>query len=227
MTAVYPASIFPWTNRVDQVNVIWANDPNSMAAELISIETTLGVMPQVEKAPYEGNSVTYASVDARLSDLLAANQHPYVELSASNFYVNNNERYNGRWGHCNYYQRVYDSHGSYNGTDITVPCSGLWLIVGEQNWEWHDSGYCFHHCYIDNDWRAGHRWDWDFANAGPGDYDDSRQLTTHISWMGPITGGKRVQIISENGTSRSPYKVNYSYLRAYCLRKLPTSALSS
>jgi hypothetical protein len=226
-SAVFPKSIVPWVDRIDQVNVVYAADPNSLAAEVIAIENTIGVMPQVEKAPYVGNSVTYSTVDARMSDILAGNLHPYTELSTQNFYCNNDERWFGNWGHGNFYNRVYDSHGFYNGTDITVGVSGLYLVTAQQTWEWHDSGFCFHHCYIDYNWCAGHRWDWDFANAGPGYYDPTRLLTTSITYLGPITQGQRVSIVSENGTSRNPYHVISSNFRIYCLRKLPQSALNT
>ena len=226
--AVFPKSILPWTDRVDQINVVWANDPNSLAADLISVENTLGVMPQVEKAPFVGNPVTYATVDARISDTLASSLHPYAELNASNFYCHNDEQWGGgNRGHVNSYNKVYDSHGSYNGSDITVPCSGLWLITGQQNWEWHDSGYCFHHLYCGGNWCAGHRWDWDFAGTGPGYYNPDRTLTTYFSYLGPLKAGQRVQSISENGTSRNPYRIISSYLRIYCLRTLPQSALGT
>ena len=217
----------PWVDRIDLINVVYANDPNSLAAEIVSIENTLGVMPQVEKSPYLGNPVTYSTVDARISDTLAGTLHPYVELNATDFYCHNDERWNGNWGHRNVFNRVYDEYNCYNGTDITIPCSGLWYITGQQTWEWHDSGYCIHHCYINNNWRCGHRWDWNFGSAGPSHYDPTRYLTTYWSTLSPIPAGQPVNIISENGTSRNPYHVISSNVRAYCLRKLPTSALNT
>lgn len=223
--ALFPKSILPWTDRVDQVDVVWANDVNTLAAEIIAVESDLGEMPQVEKYPYQGNPVAYSTVDARISDVLAGTLHPYVALSATNFYVRNDARYGSRYGQCNSYNRDYDSGGCYNGSDITVPVSGLWLVVGQQTWEWHDSGYCFHHCYINNNWCAGDRWDWNFGSSGPSYYDPSRQLTTYFTYLGPVSAGQRVQAISENGTSRNPYNVLTSTLRAYCLRKLPQAAL--
>ena len=226
--AVFPKSILPWTARIDEVNVIWANDPNTLAAEIIAIENTLGEMPQVEGSPFVGSPVTYSTVNARISDTLAGTLHPYAELSASNFHCYNTDRWGSSgYGHLNSYNKVYDSGGIYNGSDITVPCSGLWLITGRQTWEWHDSGYCFHHLYCGGNWCAGHRWDWNFASYGPGYYEPDRSLTTYFSFLGPLAAGTRVQSISENGTSRSPYQVLSSNLRIYCLRTLPQSALST
>jgi hypothetical protein len=225
-TAVFPKSIVPWTDRVDEVNVIWANDPNTLAAEVIAIEKTAGAMPQVEKAPYAGNPVTYSTMDARISDVLAGNQMPYASISSTSFYSHNTDRWGGgRRGHLNTYNKLYDPFGFYNGSDFTVPATGLYLVFGQQNWEWHDSGYCFHHCYVDGNWACGHRWDWDFGSSGPSYYDPDRPLTTAFSALLPIAAGKRVQSVSENGTSRSPYYISSSYLRIYCLRKLPQSAL--
>ena len=53
----------------------------------------------------------------------------------------------------------------------------------------------------------------------------TRTLTTYFSTLIPVAAGKRVQSVSENGTSRNPYKVLTSNLSAYCLRKLPPNAL--
>ena len=226
--AVFPKSVLSWTDRIDQVDVVWANDVNSLASEIISIEDTLGAMPQVEKSPFLGTAVTYADVDARISDTMAGTLHPYAELNSSNFYCHNTDRWGASgYGHLNSYNKVYDSGGLYNGSDITVPCSGLWLITGQQTWEWHTSGYCFHHLYCGGTWRCGHRWDWDFASNGPGYYEPDRQLTTAFTFLGPLTAGTRVQSVSENGTSRNPYQVFNSYLRIYCLRTLPASALGT
>lgn len=41
MSASYPASIFSWTDRVDAVDDIMAADPNSLAAEIIAVQTDL------------------------------------------------------------------------------------------------------------------------------------------------------------------------------------------
>lgn len=222
--AVFPKSILSWTDRIDEVNVIWANDPNSLAAEVISVENTLGAMPHQEKSPFAGNPVTYSSVDARISDAAAGNLNPYVSITNSTFFVFNQQGPGSRFGHFNSYQKVYDPYGFYNGTDITVQTSGLYLITGSQSWEWHDSGYLWHSLFIDGLWACGHRWDWNFAGFGPGFYEDDRPATTAFTWMGPIAAGKRVQVVSENGTSRNPFRASNSWLRMYCLRKLPQAA---
>lgn len=224
--AVFPKSIVSWTDRVDEQDVIFANDPNSLAAEIIATETALGALPQQEKSPFTGNPVTYGSVDARISDAAAGNLNPYVSVTTSSFFVFNQQGPGSRFGHINTFQKVYDPFGFYNGTDITVQVSGLYLIQGQQSWDWHDSGYLFHSLFIDGLWYCGHRWDWNFGLFGPSFYQDSRPATTAFTTLAPIAAGKRVQVVSENGTSRNPFRAQNSWLRMYCLRKLPQAAFA-
>ena len=222
---IFPKSILSWADRVDEVNVIWANDPNSLAAEVISIENTLGAMPQVEPSPYVGNPITYSTVGARISDVLAGNQNPYCSITTTQDFVYNNQFAGTNWGHYNTFSKVYDPYGYYNGSDITVQASGLYLITGSQTWDYHDSGYLWHQLFIDDLWMAGHRWDWDFAGFGPAFFEPVRQANTAFTWMGAIPAGKRIRVVSENGTSFNPYPISNSWLRLYCLRKLPANAL--
>jgi hypothetical protein len=223
--AVFPKSVVPWTDRVDNQDTIFANDPNSLAAEIIAMENTLGVMPHQEKAPFVGNAVTYASVDARISDAAAGNLNPYCSVTTSTFFVFNQQSFGTRFGHFNTFSKVFDPYGYYNGSDITIQASGLYLITGSQSWDWHDSGYLWHSLWIDGLWSAGHRWDWNFGLSGPSFFESDRTADTGFTWMGAIPAGKRVQVVSENGTSRNPFRVTNSWLRLYCLRKLPASAL--
>lgn len=223
--AIYPKSILTWTDRIDEQDVVFANDVNTLAADLISVENTIGAIPQQEKSPFAGSPVNYATLDARVSDASAGNLHPYVSITNTAFTVFNLQGPGSRFGHVNNFQKVFDPFGFYNGTDITVQTTGLYLITGSQQWGWHDSGYLWHSLFIDGLWASGHRWDWNFPFTGPGFFLDSRPATTAFTWMGPIAAGKRVQVVSENGTSFSSYPVSNSWLRVYCLRKLPTGAL--
>lgn len=223
--AVFPKSVVPWTDRVDEVDVVWAKDPNSLAAEVIAVENTLGPMPHQEKSPFVGSPVTYGSVDARITDAAAGNLNPYCSVTVSSFFVYNFQGPGTRWGHFNSFSKVYDPYGYYNGSDITIQASGLYLITGSQSWEWHDNGWLRHSLYIDDLWQCGHRWDWNFGGFGPAFFDPSRTADTAFTWMGAIPAGKRVRVVSENNTSRNPFRVSNSWVRLYCLRKLPASAL--
>lgn len=224
--AIFPKSIVSWTDRVDNQDIIFANDPNSLAAEIIAMENTLGAMPQQEKSPFTGSPITYSSVDARITDAMSGNLNPYVSITAGSFFVFNQQGPGSRWGHINTFQKVYDPYGFYNGTDVTVQVSGLYLISGNQTWGWHDSGYLWHSLFIDGLWACGHRWDWNFGLFGPSFFEDDRNAQTAWHMLVPIQAGKRVQVVSENGTSRNPFTVNSSWLRMYCLRKLPQAAFA-
>ena len=223
--AVFPKSVLSWTDRIDEVNVIWANDPNSLAAEIIAMENTLGAMPQVESAPYVGNPIAYDTVGHRISDVLAGNQMPYCSVTTSTQFVYNNQGPGSFWGHFNTFNKVYDPFGYYNGSDITVQASGLYLITTSQQWQWHDSGYFRHSLYCGGIWMCGDRWDWNFGPFGPSYYDNDRPAATSTTWLGPLAAGTRVQVVSENGTSFNPCEVSNSWMRMYCLRKLPSGAL--
>jgi hypothetical protein len=222
MTApIYPKSVVPWTDRVDQQDVIFAKDPNSLAAEIIALENTLGTMPHRESAPYAGSAVTYASVGARISDVLAGSLHPYCSLTATNFSVFNNQGPGTKFGQYNVFRKNYDPFGYYNGSDITIQASGLYIVQGVQSWAWNSSGYIRQDLVIGNTWMAGDMWQWNFAGSGPGNYQNNRNATTNFTWIGGIPAGQRVRVLSENGTSKNPYPVVDSWFRVYCLRKLP------
>lgn len=219
---IFPKALLSWTPRIDEVDTIWANDPNTLASDLISVESTLGTMPQVEKSPYVGNPVTYANVDARITDTLSGTLNPYVSMTADNFKVYNNQGSGSAFGQYVSFNKVYDPYGYYNGSDITIQTTGLYLISGVQSWAWNASGYLHHSLYIAGVWNAGDMWDWGgFASTGPGHYADNRNATTEFTWMGAIPAGQRVRVVAENGTSKNPYPVINSWLRLYCLRKLP------
>jgi len=222
MTApIYPKSVVPWTDRVDEQDVIFAKDPNSLAAEIISLENTLGTMPHRENAPYTGPAVTYGNVGARISDVLAGSLHPYCSLTANNFSVFNNQGPGTKFGQYNVFRKNYDPFGYYNGSDITIQASGLYLITATQSWAWNNSGYLRQDLVIANTVVCGDMWQWNFAGSGPGDYQNNRFATTNFTWIGGIPAGQRVRVLSENGTSKNPYPVADSWFRAYCLRKLP------
>lgn len=219
---LFPKALKTWTDRVDEIDTVWANDPNQLAAEIISVESTLGVMPQVENSPYTGNPVTYGSVSSRISDVLAGTLQPYCSLTVDNFQVYNNQGAGSGYGQYVSFNKNYDPNGCYNGSDMTVPATGLYIINGWQSWEWHSSGFLHHSLYINGVWNAGDMWKWGFATSGPEYYSSNRFATTNFAWMGVIPKGQRLRVVAENGTSKNPYRVANSWLRLYCLRKMPS-----
>src|ERR1700735_744295 len=89
-TSVYPTGIISWVPRINCVDIVWANDPNSLANEITSIEQTVGVNPQIEKSPpttIAGPTVSYGNVDARVSDAMNNNLLPYTYLKGIDFYI--------------------------------------------------------------------------------------------------------------------------------------------
>ena len=219
---IFPKSIFNWgTDRIDQITNVLANDPNSIAAEVTSIENTIGTMPQVESSPFLGQAVTYPNVSARISDTLLGTQHPYCSLGTGSFYIYNNQGAGTQYGEYNSYQVQYDPYNYFNGSDITVQATGLYLFDAFQAWEWHTEGYLQHSMYINGVWIKGNLWHWVFASNGSAAYTNNRYANTEFSWMGILQEGDRIRITSENGTNRNPYHVIDSNAKLFLLRQTP------
>lgn len=227
MTApIFPKSTFGWSDRVDQISNVLANDPNSLAAEVVSIENTLGAQVQVEAGPYIGNAVTYSNVNARITDTLQGNQKPYVSLAnTAGFSVYNGQGEGTKYGQYNTYNALYDPFKQYNGSDITLGCTGLWDIYTVQTWVWYSQGWLGHAIVVSNDVVDGDIWRWDFPNSGIGSYSNNRYVQTRVRWSGLLPKGTRVRVVSENETSNNPYPVVNSYLRAFCDRTSPSGQI--
>jgi hypothetical protein len=219
---VFPKSILSWTDRVDQISNVLANDPNSIAADLISVESVLGTMPQVEASPFTGNPVTYNTVNARLSDMLAGNQHPVCTLNFNNLTVANTAKSGTHYGAYNSYNALYDPFSYFNGTDVTIQSTGLYIIDAYQSWQWYDQGFVGMGLIISNTFTKGDIWKWSgFSSSGNGSYTDDRFANTGLTWLGILSAGTRVRIISENNTNLNPYPLPNGYLRVYAERKTP------
>lgn len=222
---IFPKSTFGWTDRVDQISNVLANDPNSLASEVISMENTLGAMPHVENNPFAGNPVTYSTVGARITDTLHGNQHPYASLSANPFSVFNGQKSGTKFGQYNVFSVVYDPFKMYNGSDITLPCTGLWHISQDQTWVWYNQGWMGSAIQVSQNIVIGDTWRWNFPSSGIGSYSNDRFAQTKSSWLGLLPKGSRVRVVSENETALNPYPVVNSYLRAYCLRTSPNGQI--
>lgn len=208
--AVYPKGIVPWLPRVDLKDIVYAKDPNTLAAEIGAIENTLGTMPHVETAPPYGPPITYATVAARIHDVLMGNQEPVVTVSNPSFNVTDD----AKTGTYNAYNKLYDPFGWYNGNDITVQADGWYTVTAEQQVGWWSSGYMFMSLYIDSTWVSGDHWDWDFPANGEDGRWDQRDFIMSIVWQGVIHSGQRIRVKTENGTGRGGLKVTGAYLRA-------------
>lgn len=220
--AVYPNSIFPWTNRINNVNIVWAADPNSLADEIQAIETAVGTVPYVEPSPPVGNQITYSTLSARVSDAMDNSQLPYAWLSNQNgFFISAGAQI------YNSYQAVNDPYGIWNGTDGTIPCNGWWTISLEQKWNQHGNSFRggnvqflqLNGTIIESD-----IWNWDTFFGVPNEgYFTSvlgAQGYTHIFWQGELHKGDRLQSLSVNNTFCPGIQVTGCNLKLYCNRTL-------
>jgi hypothetical protein len=72
MAATYPGTVRTFTTKVNNIDVIDASHPNVLQEEVVAIETTLGVNPQVSSGlsgTYISAGTTFANVSARLDNI--------------------------------------------------------------------------------------------------------------------------------------------------------------
>ena len=223
--ALFPAAVVSWTDRRDQLDIVFAADPNSLAAEIIAIENTLGVMPQVEKNPISGNPVTYASVDARISAVQQAQQLPVVALRQQNIFIGSDEAPGGA---LNTYQTLFDPFKMYNGNDVTLPVNGWYVISAHQQWDWWDSGWCRHGVYINGTGLLDETFvRFDLEGNVDGGKWWHRNQSASVFWQGPLGAGTRVSVYSENGTSDDDHRVVYMTLHVACTTRLAAAIPTS
>jgi hypothetical protein len=221
--ATYPNGIASWTNRIDNVNTVWAADPNTLAGELVAVETSVGTNPQIESAPIAGNPITYPSMSARLSDTLSGRQLPYVTVSAQDsFDVRYGSALDG-YGQFNVYTHsASDMWGWYNGSDITVGVSGIYVVDVEQDWEYSTSGYYKLALTINNINLRSQVWHWDFPSGSASNYSANfagRQATMGFSTVREFVAGTRIRVVSENGTAKNPVTAENASLTLQYLRQ--------
>jgi hypothetical protein len=222
---VFPNGTFTWTDRIDGLNVDFANDINSVAAELISVETTFGNNPQIEGNPPVGHPITYPSVSARISDAMNSRKMPVGELSYTQSVVANNNN-----GQLNNYKATYDPYNLFNGTDLTIQADGWWYISASQSWQGWTDGYSHMSLCLNGTSNVVDEQilNWEFpgnaviagvpgrwlavANAtGPSPVTttpNQRSIITSVSFQGLARVGDRFSVVSENGTSNAAHVVN-------------------
>jgi hypothetical protein len=218
----YPGSIFPWTDRIDNVNIDFAADINSAVAEVESIEKTLGAGPQVELNPPTGIPVVYSTVAARISDAMNNNLLPFSSLWNVSATIPNNTG-----GTLLSYKQRLDPYGMYNGTDLTLTTSGWWELYAAHAWNWESSGYDLMQITV-NGSAAGldsQLFDWTFSgNIKTGTSDPrywqfgKRNRRTSVAWGGILHKGDRVSVYAENGTPDAAQVINVMELSAIMIR---------
>lgn len=218
VTPTYPSGILPWVNRIDQQNTVYANDSNTLAADLIAVESTLGTNPQIELAPPVGSKVTYQNVSARIHDVQMGNQLPVVSLFNTQYVV---KRANGNPIRVAY-NKLLDDFGFHNGTDITVQASGWYIVTIEHVHEWSASGWFDLRFILNGSLKGKHRWNWDFPENNvrvPGFSPDPTPQT--YTYQGPLNKGDRLSVQNVNNTGKSIITVSQAYLRLCFIRALP------
>jgi hypothetical protein len=77
LTASYPSSVVNFgPDKVNTTDLVIANDPNTLRAEVVAVETTLGITPSLSTAPassaaWYNDGRDYNTVTARLSNIEA------------------------------------------------------------------------------------------------------------------------------------------------------------
>lgn len=72
MAATYPGTVRSFTTKVNNIDIIDAAHPNTLQEEVVAIEATLGVNPQISSGltgSYISAGTTFASVSARLDNI--------------------------------------------------------------------------------------------------------------------------------------------------------------
>lgn len=226
----FPNALFTWTDRVDQVNIDFANDINSVASDLISVENTLGTNPQTEKNPPNAKKkIKYSTVDARISDAMANAQLPAVILRSNSFVVNNTSA-----GDLTNFNKSYDPFGMYNGTDLTIVQDGWYYFTVHQTWQWWNDGYSHTMLTTNGNIVDEDVINWEFAGNKTGANADIprwqkfglRSIIAHVNWQGRCAQGERISVLAENGTSNTKMQVTYTSLKASMVKTLPPSDVS-
>jgi hypothetical protein len=236
---VYPSGIFPWTDRIDNVNIDFANDINSTVAEIESIESILGTNPQTEPGLGGQTPTTYSSVSDRISAAMTGESLPYVSLSANSVPVT----YNSAGVLCPFKAKI-DPYQCYNGTDITIPADGWWSLTSVATWSWCNTGYLHHSCCLNgaSNTLHDHVFDCQFSgnvqglvyspNGSPVQQSTQvprfykygkRQFTTRTYFEGLLHAGDRVSIYLENGTGQANISVPSVTFNGVLLRTLPST----
>ena len=239
---VYPSGIFPWTDKVDNSDIDFAANVNSLASEVESIETTLGTNAQNEPLPPVGNPVNYSTVSARISDAMSNAQLPYAVLQSGSMTVGNNDA-----GELVRFTASLDPYKMYNGNDITIPVNGWWFVSSSVLWNWWTTGYSHHFMTLNGSTNILDETvlNWEFpGNIQPLSYTADgfpispppvistpprwqlfgrRPLKTSTLFHGPLHAGDRISVWLENGTSNSFFSVTNLSMHAYLLRTIPPS----
>ncbi len=232
--AVYPNGVLPWTDRVDEVNIVFAEDVNPLAAEIEAIETSIGTTPNVEPSPPNGSSaITYPTLSSRVTDAMDNAQLPVVVLGNTTFTCPNNTS-----GTLVPHQRRFDPFNCFNGTDFTAVAAGWWVVTGTMTWDWWSDGYSDHRLCLNgfSNYLCHNQINWEFPGNTIPDGSDlvtprwwqfgKRSISTTVNWQGLLNKGDRLSMLAENGTSNPSHTITNISYKAIMIRTVSGSFTS-
>jgi hypothetical protein len=224
--AQFPNGLFSWTDKQDNTDDVMAIDPNSLAAEVGAVESTLGVLTATEKSPPSGPSLKYATVDARLSAMANNANLPVVELASSSTTVPNWIGAGTNYGQWNVYAPALDPFSFFNGSDISIPDNGWYRVSAGQWWSWWSIGYDMISLYENTTLLQQDLWSWELTgNVSAGQLQAGASIhrpgNTHVEWEGRLYAGDRIRVLSENGTTNSPQSVSNLWLKVSFVAAIP------
>ena len=239
--SVYPNGVFPWVDKVDNQDIDFAANINSLAAEIESVETTVGTTPQIESSPPTGLPVSYSTVSSRISDAMNNAQLPYSTLLNSSMSVGNISS-----GVKVPFLASLDPYSCFNGNDLTIPAEGWWIITSTAQWSWWSNGYSHQSLTLNGSSNILDEFvlNWEFpGNIQPLGYTvdgtyvptviatvpprwqkyGNRPIKTKVLFNGPLHSGDVISVYLENGTSNSFQTVTNVNLHAQMIRTMPAS----
>ena len=129
----------------------------------------------------------------------------------------------------NSYFARFDPYGMYNGTDVTVPADGWWIISADQQWEEPigiETGFSLCGLWLNGGWIHSHCWRWDFPNRTlwPFEFPFGTFGYNTMTWQGLLHKGDRFRVQSHNGTFFNPHHILTGNLKAAWLRSAAPTA---
>lgn len=225
--AVYPNSIFPWTARRNNLDVVWAADPNQLAAEIQAIETVIGPKPNVETGTWNNVPVSYADMNTRIAVAATDENKPYAMVARGQISVHVAPPADvdihfsaGKSVNLNFYNVESDNYGMYNGTDLTVPTPGLYMIFANCSYSTTGafrSGLIVHNLLINGNLVDSGYHAFNYPSEAIwdqlGDY-----AYTDTTYMAGMNTGDRISVQCVNATN-GVMSVEYATLRVFLVRQ--------
>jgi hypothetical protein len=220
--ATYPNSIFFWQPRIDQQNIVFANDPNTLANEIIAVEQAVGVNPQIEKHPPTGTGFTYRSLDSRVSAAMGNWEMPFGYFYNPGFFIGQGQQL------YNTYRVGFDPYGYFNGQDLTIRKAGFYSIHANQKWNQQGDNFIGGNVLIML-WNGklvdAEMWQWDnfFGNSAYKFASNaySGNGFSRVRWQGALAAGDHIQFLSVNSTFCPGINVSNVEMSYVCYRIFP------